>query len=172
LARKHPDFITAFVVNHILGGGSFTSRLYQEVREKRGLAYGVHTSLYPMEHSALFMGWTATRAERTGEAIEIIEAELRRMASDGPTEDELAKAKSFLKGSYALRFDTSTKIAGQLVQIQIDDLGIDYIDKRNALVEAVTLDDAKRVAKSLLSGDYLTAIVGKPKGVTSTGPRG
>jgi zinc protease len=93
------------------------------------------------------------------------------MAAEGPTEDELAKAKSFLKGSYALRFDTSTKIAGQLVQIQIDDLGIDYIDKRNALVEAVTAADAKRVAKSLLSGDYLTAIVGKPKGVTTTAPR-
>jgi zinc protease len=172
LARKHPDFIPAFVVNHILGGGSFTSRLYQEVREKRGLAYGVYTSLYPMEHAALFMGWTATRAEKAGEAIEIIDAETRRMAAEGPTEDELAKAKSFLKGSYALRFDTSTKIAGQLVQIQIDDLGIDYIDKRNALVEAVTAADAKRVAKSLLSGDYLTAIVGKPKGVTTTAPRG
>jgi zinc protease len=173
LPRKHPDFIAAFVVNHILGGGSFTSRLYQEVREKRGLAYGVYTSLYPMAHTAQFMGWTATRAEKTGEAIEIIEAETRRMAETGPTDDELAKAKAFLQGSYALRFDTSTKIAGQLVQIQIDDLGIDYIDKRNAQVEAVTAADAKRVAKSLLSGDYLTAIVGKPKGVTTTaGPRG
>jgi zinc protease len=172
LPRAHPDFIAAFVVNHILGGGSFTSRLYQEVREKRGLAYGVYTSLYPMEHAPLFMGWTATRAERTGEAIEIIEAETRRMAETGPTADELAKAKAFLKGSYALRFDTSTKIAGQLVQIQIDNLGIDYIDKRNELIDAVTPDDAKRVAKSLLSGDYLTAIVGKPKGVTTTAPRG
>ena len=172
LPRKHPDFILAFVVNHILGGGSFTSRLYQEVREKRGLAYGVHSSLYPMERTALFMVWTATRAEKAGEAIEIIEAEFRRMAADGPTEDELAKAKAFLKGSYALRFDTSTKIAGQLVQIQIDDLGIGYIDKRNALIEAVTAEDAKRVAKTLLSGDYLTAIVGRPKGVTTTAPRG
>ena len=122
--------------------------------------------------AALFMGWTATRAEKAGEAIEIIEAEFRRMAAEGPTEDELAKAKAFLKGSYALRFDTSTKIAGQLVQIQIDDLGIDYIDKRNALIEAVTAEDAKRVAKTLLSGDYLTAIVGRPKGVTTTAPRG
>ncbi len=172
LPRSHPDFVTAFVVNHILGGGSFTSRLYQQVREKRGLAYGVYTSLYPMEHTALFMGWTATRAEKTGEAIEIIEAETRRMAESGPTEDELAKAKAFLEGSFALRFDTSTKIAGQLVQIQIDNLGIDYIDKRNDMVEAVTAADAKRVAKSMLSGDYLTTIVGRPKGVTTTAPRG
>ncbi|HEX2216340.1 MAG TPA: pitrilysin family protein, partial [Xanthobacteraceae bacterium] len=122
LPRKHPDFMAAFVVNHILGGGSFTSRLYQEVREKRGLAYGVSTYLYPMEHSALFMGWTQVRADRAGESIKIMEAEIQRMAESGPTADELAKAKDYLKGSYALRFDSSTKIAAQLVQIQIDNL--------------------------------------------------
>jgi zinc protease len=172
LPRKHPDFISAFVVNHILGGGSFTSRLYQEVREKQGLAYGVSTYLYPMEHAALFSGWTATRSDRTGDAIEIIEREIRHMAENGPTADELARAKDFLKGSYALRFDTSTKIAAQLVQIQIDDLGIDYIERRNGLIDAVTLEEAKRVAKGLLHGGLLVTIVGKPKGVTNTGGRG
>jgi zinc protease len=172
LPRKHPDFITAYVVNHILGGGSFTSRLYQEVREKRGLAYGVSTHLYPLERSALLSGWTAVRADRTGEAVELIEAEFRQMAESGPTEEELAKAKDYLKGSYALRFDTSTKIAAQLVQIQVDDLGIDYIERRNRLIDGVTLDDAKRVAKSLLSTGQLVIVVGKPKGMTSTAPRG
>jgi zinc protease len=172
LPRKHPDFMTAYVVNHILGGGSFTSRLYQEVREKRGLAYGVSTHLYPLERSALLSGWTAVRADRTGEAVDLIEAEFRRMAEDGPTEEELAKAKDYLKGSYALRFDTSTKIAAQLVQIQVDDLGIDYIERRNRLVDGVTLDDARRVAKSLLSTGLLVVVVGKPKGMTSTAPRG
>jgi zinc protease len=172
LARKHPDFITAYVVNHILGGGSFTSRLYQEVREKRGLAYGVSTYLYPLERSALFSGWTAVRSDRTGEAVDLIEAEIRRMAEGGPTEEELAKAKDYLKGSYALRFDTSTKIAAQLVQIQLDDLGIDYIERRNSLVDGVTLDDAKRVAKSLFGGGLLVTVVGRPKGMASTGPRG
>jgi zinc protease len=172
LPRKHPDFITAYVVNHILGGGSFTSRLYQEVREKRGLAYGVSTYLYPLERSALLSGWTAVRADRTGEAVELIEAEFRQMAENGPTEEELAKAKDYLKGSYALRFDTSTKIAAQLVQIQVDDLGIDYIERRNRLIDGVTLDDAKRVAKSLLSTGQLVIVVGKPKGMTSTAPRG
>ncbi len=172
LPRAHPDFITAYVVNHILGGGSFTSRLYQEVREKRGLAYGVSTYLYPMQHSALFMGWTATRADKTAESLEIIESEIRRMQESGPTEDELARAKDYLKGSYALRFDTSTKIAGQLVQIQIDELGINYIDERNGLIDAVTLADAKRVAKSLLTGGLLVVVVGRPKGVTASGPRG
>ena len=172
LPRKHPDFITAYVVNHIFGGGSFTSRLYQEVREKRGLAYGVSTYLNPLERSALLLGWTAVRADRTGEAVDLIEAEMHSMAESGPTEDELAKAKDYLKGSYALRFDTSTKIAAQLVQIQVDDLGIDYIERRNRLVDAVTLDDAKRVAKSLLSTGLLVTVVGKPKNMTSTAPRG
>jgi zinc protease len=169
LARKHPDFMAAFVVNHILGGGSFTSRLYQEVREKRGLAYGVSTYLLPMERSALFSGWTATRADRTAETIEIMEREIRRMAQEGPTEDELAKAKAYLTGSYPLRFDTSTKIAGQLVQIQIEDLGIEYIKNRNAMIEAVTVEDAKRAAASVMSSGLLMTIVGRPKGVTTSG---
>jgi zinc protease len=172
LPRNHPDFIAGYVVNHILGAGSFTSRLYQEVREKRGLAYGVSTYLYPLDRSALLSGWTATRADRAGEAVDLIEAEFRRMAESGPTEEELAKAKDYLKGSYALRFDTSTKIAGQLVQIQLDDLGIDYIERRNRLIDGVTLEDAKRVAKGLFGDGLLVTVVGRPKGMTSTAPRG
>ena len=85
------------------------------------------------------------------------------MAEAGPTAEELAKAKDFLKGSYALRFDTSTKIASQLVLMQVEDLGIDYIDKRNDLVEAVTLADVKRVAKRLLDGGVLVTMVGRPQ---------
>jgi zinc protease len=167
IARKDPDFITAFVVNHILGGGSFTSRLYDEVRDKRGLAYGVYSYLLPLDHAALVMAGTATRADRVAETLQIMEAEIRRIANDGPTAAELAKAKAYLKGSYALRFDTSSKIAGQLLQIQIDELGIDYINKRNTLIEAVTLADAKRVAKRLYGGDFLVTVVGRPKGLAS-----
>jgi len=172
LARKDPDFMTAFVVNHILGGGSFTSRLYDEVREKRGLAYGVYSYLLPLDNAALVMAGTATRADRAGETLQIIESEMRRLAKDGPTAAELAKAKAYLKGSYALRFDTSTKIAGQLLQIQIDELGINYINERNKQVDAVTLDDAKRVAKRLFSGDFLVTVVGRPKGLESKEPGG
>jgi zinc protease len=171
LPRKHPDFVTAYVVNHILGGGSFTSRLYQEVREKRGLAYGVYTFLYPMDEAALIMGSTATRSDKTREAIDIIKQEAKRFAAEGPTEQELKGAKEYLVGSYALRFDSSAKIAQQLVQIQLDDLGIDYINRRNEQIEAVTLDDAKRVARTLFEGGYLTTVVGRPKGM-STGQRG
>jgi zinc protease len=163
IARKDPDFIPAYIVNHILGGGSFTSRLYREVREKRGLAYSISSHLLPLDAAALFLGGTQTRADRTDETVGLIETEIRRLAESGPTEEELAKAKSYLKGSYALNFDTSTKIANLLVQIQLDDLGIDYIERRNGLIEAVTLADVRRVAKRLLDGGILVTVVGRPQ---------
>lgn len=163
LKRNDPDFIPAFVMNHVLGGGSFSSWLYSEVREKRGLAYSVFTSLAPYDHAGLFYGGLGTRADRAGEAIEVIRAQIRRMAAEGPSAEELAKAKDYLTGSYALRFDSSDKIAGQLLAIQMDDLGIDYIDRRNALIEAVTLDDVKRVARRLLSQELTVVTVG-PQG--------
>jgi len=172
LSRKDSDFIPAFVVNHILGGGSFTSRLYDEVRDKRGLAYGVYSYLLPLRHSALFMVSTQASAERTAEAVELIESLVRRMAEDGPTEDELAKAKSYLKGSYALNFDTSAKIANLLLQVQLDDLGIDYIERRNGLIDAVTIADAKRAAKRLAESGLFVTVVGRPKGLESKDPGG
>jgi zinc protease len=168
LARNDPDFMAAYVVNHIFGGGTFTSRLYSEVREKRGLAYGVSDNMIWFKHAAVTVGGTATRADRTGDAIAIIAAEAKRMAEDGPTADELAKAKSYIKGSYALTLDTSSKIAAQLVQIQTDNLGIDYIQRRSAMIDAVTLDDAKRVAKRLYGQGMLVSIAGEPKGVASS----
>ena len=172
IARNDPDFMAAYIVNHILGGGSFSSRLYREVREVRGLAYGVNTGLSWFEHAAVLVGGTATRADATAETIDVVEAEFRRMAADGPTEDEFAKAKTYLKGSFALNLDTSTKIASQLVQMQIDNLGIDYIERRSAMIDAVTLADTRRVAKRLLSGGLLVTIVGRPKGVTARPPGG
>ena len=163
IPRKDPDFIPAYIVNHILGGGSFSSRLYREVREKRGLAYSVYSYLLPLDVTALFMGGTQTRADKADETVGLIESEIRRLAESGPSDEELEKSKSYLKGSYALNFDTSTKIASLLVQIQLDDLGIDYIDRRNGLIEAVTLADVKRVAKRLLDGGILVTVVGRPQ---------
>jgi zinc protease len=163
IARKDTDFIPAYIVNHILGGGSFSSRLYREVREKRGLAYSISSHLLPLDAAALFLGGTQTRADKADETVGLIETEIRRLAESGPTEEELAKAKSYLKGSYALNFDTSTKIANLLVQIQLDDLGIDYIERRNGLIEAVTLADVRRVAKRLLDGGILVTVVGRPQ---------
>jgi len=169
IERNDPDFMAGYIVNHILGGGSFSSRLYREVREKRGLAYGVSDSLVWFKRAAVILGGTATRADRTADALEIIEKETKRMAEEGPTADELAAAKSFLKGSYALSLDTSGKIAAQLTQIQLDKLGIDYIERRGAMIDAVTIEDAKRVAKRLYGGGMLVTVAGRPKGLTSTG---
>jgi zinc protease len=169
ILRKDPDFMAAFVLNHVLGGSAFSSRLYKEVREARGLAYSVYSAVLPLDYTSLFLSGTATRSDRTDQALEVMQAEIRKLAETGPTEEELAKAKSFLTGSYALRFDTSTKIAEQLVQIQLDDLGIDYIDKRNGLIDAVTMADVKRAAKRLLEANMLVTVVGKPQVLPAIG---
>jgi zinc protease len=168
VARKDPDFMAAYVINHILGGGSFSSRLYEEVREKRGLAYSVYDSLVWLNHTALYLGTTATRADRAGETLNIIEKEIHRLAESGPTADELAKAKSYLNGAFAINLDTSSKIASLLVQLQLDGIGIDYFARRPELINAVTLDDARRVAKRLLDSGLLVAVVGRPEGLVST----
>jgi zinc protease len=169
IARKDPDFMAAYIVNHILGGGTFSSRLYQEVREKRGLAYSVSDSLMWLDHAALFLGTTATRDDRTGETLDLIQSEIHRLAENGPTTDELGKAKAYLNSAFALNLDTSSKVAGLLVQLQLDNLGMDYISRRTAMIDAVSLDDAKRVAKRLLDGGLLVTVVGKPEGVASSG---
>jgi zinc protease len=167
IRRGDPDFMAAYIVNHILGGGSFSSRLYREVREKRGLAYGISSSLVWLNHAALMIGSTATRADATGKTIEIIEHEIRRLAEEGPSEEELIKAKAYLKGSFVLGLDTSNRIAAQLVQMQLDNLGIDYMERRSSLIEAVTLADARRVAKRLLDNGLLVTVAGRPDGVSS-----
>jgi zinc protease len=159
--RHDPKFMAAYVVNHILGGGGLSSRLYHEVREKRGLAYSVYDALLWMDHSALFIGNTGTRADRAGETMDAIDKEIRRMAEDGPTQQELDEAKSYLKGSQMLALDTSSKLASGLLQYQLDKLPIDYIEKRNAIVDAVTLDEAKQAAKRLWSQGLVTVIVGR-----------
>ena len=159
--RADPNFMAAYIVNHILGGGGLSSRLYKEVREKRGLAYSVSESLLWMDHSAVFVGNTGTRADRAGETVEAIDKEIRRMAEDGPTQQELDEAKSYLKGSQMLALDTSSKLASALLQYQLDKLPIDYIEKRNAIVDAVTLDDAKKAAQRLWGQGLLTVIVGR-----------
>ena len=166
LAQGDPDFVTASVVNHILGGGVFSSRLFREVREKRGLAYSVSSHLAPLDYGPLHMGGTSTKNERAAESLSIIEAEIRSLAIEGPNEDELSTAKKYLIGSYPLRFDTSTKLANQLVHMQIEELGRDYMDRRNGLVAAVTRADAARVAKRLYGdGSLFVTVVGRPVGM-------
>ena len=167
LKRSDPDFIASYVLNHILGGSAFSSRLFKEVREARGLAYSVQSYQIALNHVGLWFAATATKNERAGESISLISDEFKRMLDDGPTEAELTEAKSYLTGSYALRFDTSSKVAGQLLQIQLDDLGIDYVDKRNALIEQVSVADLKRVAQRLTDAKTaLVVVAGRPQGLS------
>lgn len=166
IARHDPDFMIAVVVNHILGGGVFSARLFKEVREKRGLAYSVHSQLAAHDHAALFSGGTSTKNERAAESLSVIEEEIAKLVADGPTEDELDKAKKYLTGSYVLRFDTSTKIAGNLVSLQADGFPVEFLDRRNEMISAVTMDDIRRVAKRLFDGkSLLVAVAGRPEGM-------
>jgi len=163
IKREDPDWYAAYVVNHILGGGGFSSRLTAEVREKRGLAYSVYSGLEPMQHSGLILGGVATQNDRVAQSIDIIRAEWRRMRDGGPTETELEDAKTYLTGSFPLSLDSTGHIAGILVAIQRDGLGIDYLERRKTLIESVTLEDARRVAHRLLNPDKLSfVVVGSP----------
>jgi zinc protease len=164
MPRKDPDFLTAFVLNQLIGGGGFASRLMEEVREKRGLAYSVYSYLQPMRNASIFSGGVATRNDAVQTSIDLIRQELQKVATEGPNETEFENAKSYLTGSYALRFDTNVKIATQLLGLMEEGYGPDYVEKRNALIEAITLEDARRVAKRLLTtNDMIVTIVGKPE---------
>jgi zinc protease len=166
ILRQDEDFIPAYLMTHILGGGGLGSWLSMEIREKRGLTYGVGYSLAPLDRVGMMIGSLGTRNEKAGEALGLVREVLKRMAAEGPTQQELDEAKTYLTGSYALRFDSNSKIAGQLLGIQQEDLGIDYIQRRNSLIEAVTLDQVKAAAKRLLDPDNLiVAVVGKPEGL-------
>ncbi|MHA1538681.1 MAG: M16 family metallopeptidase [Alphaproteobacteria bacterium] len=166
LKRKDRDYYAAVVMNHILGGGAFSSRLYQEVREKRGLAYSIGSYLLPMDASALLMGSVATRNSKAKETVEQIRKQWALMAGKGVSADELKEAKLFLTGSYPLRFTSTARIAGMLAWLQMLDLGIDYFERRNAIIEKVSLADIRRAAKRLLKIDSLFfVIVGQPVGL-------
>ena len=166
LMRRDPDFIAGSVLNHILGGSAFTSRLFLEVREKRGLAYGVSSSLLPMRESAMVIGGTATRNDRAAESMAVIREEMAKLASDGPTEHEVEEAKRYIIGSYPLRFDTSPKIAGELLSLATNGFEPEFLAERNRLFAEVTLPDVKRVAERLF-GDprLLVQAVGRPVGL-------
>ena len=168
IKRDDADFYAAYVMNYVLGGGGFASRLYAEVREKRGLAYSAFSYLSALDNGGLIYGGAATANARAGETLKVLGQEWRRMAGQGVSPAELKDAKTYLTGSYALRFSSSGRIAGMLTSIQMDKLGIDYMDRRNSLIEAVTREDVNRVAARLLAPDGLTmVVVGAPEGVSA-----
>jgi zinc protease len=168
LSREDDDFVAASVMNHILGGGGFASRLMQEVRERRGLSYGFSTWLASDDLASLVMGRFSTGNARAAEALDVVRAEWRRMGEEGVDEAELAAAKRYLTGAYPLRFDGNGRIAAQLIQMQIDGRPIDFVNRRNSLIQAVTVADIARVANRLLQTEALTVVlVGRPIDIES-----
>jgi zinc protease len=168
LKRADPDFYAASILMEVLGGG-FGSRLTREVREDRGLAYSIGAYLASYDKAALLLAQTATQNERAKESIEVIKQVWGELGKDGPTQKELDDARSYLLGSYALHFTNSLAIAANLVSLQLEDLPIDYPEKRIALFNKVTLDDMKRVARRLLDPATLTwVVVGEPVGLSET----
>ncbi len=170
IKRDDHDFYAAYIANYVLGGGGFASRLYEEVREKRGLAYSVYSYLSPLDHAGLILGGVATANVRVAESLEVIREEWARMGASGPSAEELKNAKTYLTGSYPLRFSSTAGIAGMLLAIQLEDLGIDYVNLRNDLIEAVDMEDVRRASAELYRTEDLTfVIVGQPDGVASGG---
>ena len=169
IKQKDDDWFAVTVMNQVLGGGSFESRLMDEVREKRGLTYGVYSYLVPMDLAETFQGSVSSANDRIGEAISVIRDEWVKMAEKGVTQQELDDAKTYITGSYPLRFDGNQRIASILVGMQMLDLPIDYIPTRNDKVEAVTLEDVQRVAGELLDPEGLAfVVVGQPEGLETT----
>ena len=164
--RDHPDWYTTYLMNYVLGGGGFTSRLYQEVREKRGLAYSVYSYLNPYRHAGLVLGGLGTANARVAESVRLYKSEIARMAEDGISEKELVDAKTFLNGSFPLRLDSNSKIAGIIVAMQLQGLGVDYIEKRAGLINAVTVEDVRKVARRYMrQDDLIIVVVGSPEGL-------
>lgn len=164
--RDDKDWYAALLVTRIFGGGGLSSRLYEEIREKRGLAYSVYAYLSPMEHSALLAGGVATQNARAAESLSVIRAEWQKLAEAGITAKELETAKTYMNGSFPLRLGSSRGIANMLVGIQISELGMDYIKERPSLINSISLEEANRVAKRLYKAEDLTVvIVGDPEGI-------
>ena len=169
LQRDHPDFFAAFILNHILGGGGFESRLMTEVREKRGLTYGIYSYLSDPAYSQVWAGGTATANDSVAETVAVIRAEWERLRDEGVSAEELQDAKTYLTGSYPLRFEGNSRIANIAVGMQFDDMPADYIATRNDKVEAVTLEQINRVAREWLDPEQLTfVLVGQPEGIETT----
>jgi zinc protease len=164
IKRDDKDYYAAYVMNYILGGGGFSSRLTEEIREKRGLAYSVYSYLNPLDHAGLIMGGLGTRNDRVATSLKILRAEWARIAHNGVSDEELRKAKTYINGSFPLRLDSSRSIANLLVAIQVSKLGIDYLDRRPELIDAVSRDQVRLVARRLLEPNRLTVVVvGDPK---------
>jgi len=160
IMRHDPDFIPGYVANYILGGGDFSSRLMEEVRVKRGLTYGVSTSLTAYNKAAVMQGSVATRANAIRQTVQVVKDTLAEFAKNGPTQQELDDAKTYLTGSFPLAFASNSGTASQLGTYLRQNMDIGYVARRNSLIQAVTLADVKRVARRLYDPARLTVVIG------------
>ncbi len=166
---EDPDWIPLAVANYILGGGGFSSRLMDQVREQRGLVYGIGTGPSVREHSAGIRGSAQTENGDVRQAIEVTRAEMARLYRDGATQAEVNDAITYLTGSFALDLDSNSKIAGVVHGYQTAGRPIDYINRRNDLIRAVTLEDVNRVIRRLFDPeDFTFVVVGQPEGLEAT----
>lgn len=165
LDRDDPDWFTANLLNRVMAGG-FGSRLMEEIREKRGLVYGVWAYLLPLDHAPLIMGGLASQNARVAEAVDLVRQEWRRMAEGGPTQEELDDARTYVLGSFALSLTDSPGIASLLVGLQENGRPIDYLDRLDDVYGGITLEDARRVAERMYRASALTVVVaGQPVGL-------
>lgn len=167
--RDDPDWHAAEIANYILGGGGFASRLMKDTRDDKGLTYGIGTGLSAMEHGAMIVGEASVDNARAGEAWNVILSTMRRFYEGGVTDQEIAAAQDYLTGSLPLALTSTDKIAGVLVDIQRDKLGLDYLDRRNDLIRAVTPDDVARAIRAWFDPDRVTlSLAGTPEGIAPT----
>lgn len=161
------DFYALQVLNYIYGGAGFGSRLMDEAREKRGLTYGIYSSLQDYRHTDTMNISTSTKTESTAEMLEIIKQEMLRLQNEKVSEKELTDAKSYITGSMPLALTSTDDIADIVLGLRMDDRPIDYLDQFTGKIRAVTADDIQRVAKRVLIPDNMvTALVGKPANIT------
>ncbi|HWP56965.1 MAG TPA: pitrilysin family protein [Candidatus Acidoferrales bacterium] len=158
--RGHPDYYAIQVMNYILGGGGFSSRLMEEIRNQRGLAYSVYSQFDAAKLAGSFQIVMQTKNETASEAIRIAKEEIQRIREKGVTDEELKAAKDYLIGSFPLRLDTNRRIAAFLAQVEFFELGLDYPERYPEFIRRVTRADVARVAKRyLLPNKLITVIV-------------
>ena len=159
ISRENPDYYAVMIMNYILGGGGFSARLMDNIRDNKGLAYDVHSGFSARKEPGAFSVSIQTKNESANEVIEETFKEIRRIQRELVTEKELADAKAYLTGSFPLKMDTYAKIAGMLTSIEIYGLGLDYPQKYPGLINSVTREDIQRVAKKYLHPDAMAIVV-------------
>jgi zinc protease len=168
--RADPDFIPVYVTNYILGGGGFSARLMDQVRDKRGLTYGIYTGLTDYRSASIILGTVQSDKTKIQTAIDVTKDEMAKFAKDGATAKELADAKTYLTGSFPLTLDSNAKIARTLNGFQRSGLSADYVEKRNAMIQAVTLAKVNEMAKKYYDpAKLLVVIAGTPAAPAANG---